>query len=300
MFPRTGARTQEFIVVGADKLTQELMAANPDEFPVSDYKVITDHLARVLSEHGLNIRKMFKAMDTSGDGRVSTDDFAELVLKLAVDHGLVAGLPPSEMEKLKAHYDATGDGEIDYEEFLLALHEASRRQGRSHSQASIPGMGGAKKKVITAHYEQIIADKTANAPPAEALARFIKRFASLFFVRKHVLHKRFVSYDVEATGPRMKRRGRIKLADIMDVLVAANDDFSKEDQKFFRDAVMETMGDDNGEVDYEELLRTMFSHDTAALNRVFNGGKGAIGVPGGEAGAAAAVAAGGGAAGGEA
>ncbi|CAK9015494.1 EF-hand domain-containing family member C2 [Durusdinium trenchii] len=122
MFPQTGATTQEFELLSADKQTLDLMAAHPDDFPKSNVEAIASMLAETLSENHVNVSDAFRVVDNEGKGWIYPEQFGDLLKGWALDFGLIGeDLTEHETLTLVRHYDKDGDGKIFYNEFSDAL-----------------------------------------------------------------------------------------------------------------------------------------------------------------------------------
>ena len=56
VFPRTGAKTQEFEIIGADSKTIELMETDHDDFPKANSQMILEKLYNAFASSGFNVR----------------------------------------------------------------------------------------------------------------------------------------------------------------------------------------------------------------------------------------------------
>jgi Ca2+-binding EF-hand superfamily protein len=122
LFPQTGAMTQEFVILSADKQTLDMMADNPSEFPKSNVEAIAAMLAETLDENHVNVTDAFRVVDREGKGWIHPEEFGQLLRAWALDFGLVAEeLTDHEMLTLVRHYDRDSDGRIYYNEFAAAL-----------------------------------------------------------------------------------------------------------------------------------------------------------------------------------
>lgn len=125
MFPQTGACTQEFEIISADKETLDLMEEHPQLFPQSNVDAIASMLAEILAENHVNVTEAFRVIDRENRGYIHPDQLGELVAKWALDFGLIGEeLTQHERLTLVRHYDRDGDGRIYYHEFAAALRKA--------------------------------------------------------------------------------------------------------------------------------------------------------------------------------
>ena len=229
MYPRTGAETQEFEITSTDGFTRKLMEESPERFPSSDWAYITSNLARVLSEQGVDIRRAYATVDETGVGSISIDDFVRIVVDLSKDHNLIAEgtLTDEDLEALRNHYDTTRDGRIQYEEFFAAL---------SLKDAGTDGFGDpdydeddeestARRQMLQPKsdidYEDLVAQQQGAVDMETTLKLYVKRFASLFFVRRGQLLKRCLAFDVKSQGleKTAERKGRVQVKNLMELYV---------------------------------------------------------------------------------
>ena len=121
-FPRNGAETAEYTILGADAYTLTLMEMRPQDFPKSNVEHIIRELATRLQQYNVNVRQVFKSYDTRGEGHISHEQFKALLGKWAKDFGFVdEELSQQDLITLTRHYDEDDDGYISIKEFCDAL-----------------------------------------------------------------------------------------------------------------------------------------------------------------------------------
>ena len=124
-FPRTGAETAEFTIIGADEATLTMMEMRPAEFPKSNVEHIIRELATKLQQYNVNIAQTFKYYDRDNEGKLSHDQFKAMLNKWAKDFSFVdEDLTEQDLVTLIRYYDEDGDGHISYPEFVNALKAA--------------------------------------------------------------------------------------------------------------------------------------------------------------------------------
>lgn len=124
-FPKTGAETDEFIILGADEATLTMMEMRPAEFPKSNVEHIIKEIATKLAQYNVNIAHTFKIYDTDGEGKLSHDQFKTMLNKWAMDFGFTdENLSEQDLVTLIRYYDEDGDGHISFSEFGNALKAA--------------------------------------------------------------------------------------------------------------------------------------------------------------------------------
>ncbi len=120
VFPRTGAKTQEFLIIGADSKTIELMESDSNDFPLANTQVILGKLSNAFAAGGFKARDVFRGI-SGGANSIPTEEFKKILAKLAVDFNIDGGLSEHELMTVSRAFDANRNGQISHEEFCDAL-----------------------------------------------------------------------------------------------------------------------------------------------------------------------------------
>ena len=124
VFPRTGAKTQTFELIGADSRTINLMENDRDDFPLANQSVIISKLADMFTSRGYNVREAFR-MIAGGKQSIAVDAFKAQLQTLLGDFGFEGGLTEHEAMTLARAFDRNRNGRVSHDEFCDALLNAA-------------------------------------------------------------------------------------------------------------------------------------------------------------------------------
>ena len=133
----------------SEELLEQLMAVLDTDFNGTiDYREFSECFARVerakkLAQHvgqilhalisqqqGATTLAAFHALDTNGDGEISSEELRDGLRKMGL------GVGKEEMAELMAAMDGNGDGGLDYNEFLATLEQAAATTATATTTAS--------------------------------------------------------------------------------------------------------------------------------------------------------------------
>jgi len=208
-----------------------------------------------------DLNMAFENLDLDGSGRISWDEFIEMLKSL----GLGQDLSREDQMYLMLKFDMNQDGLIDYREFTDSLFDMERKAGRSTVTPK------QKMQELNSHqeeragdprlveYKAIVQSAQAKEGSRVALESLMRSFSSKFLRKKNLLIKNLRSFDSD-------NQGVVTQGEFLDALSRTNSNYSAKEKLTLALYACPT---NSSVLNYNDFVETMLAQDISTALRVY-------------------------------